>query len=61
MGPCTPPRGIASDAMTTARVQITRPDKLLWPSIGVTKQAYVDYLGAVAGLISRGCATGPSR
>ena len=31
-----------------ARVQITRPDKLLWPSIGVTKQAYVDYLGAVA-------------
>ena len=35
--------------MTTARVQITRPDKLLWPSIGVTKQAYVDYLGAVAG------------
>ena len=34
--------------MTPARVQITRPDKLLWPSIGVTKQAYVDYLGAVA-------------
>jgi bifunctional non-homologous end joining protein LigD len=34
--------------MTTARVQITRPDKLLWPSIGVTKQTYVDYLGAVA-------------
>jgi bifunctional non-homologous end joining protein LigD len=33
--------------MTPARVQITRPDKLLWPSIGVTKQAYVDYLGAV--------------
>jgi bifunctional non-homologous end joining protein LigD len=34
--------------MTTARVQITRPDKLLWPSIGVTKQAYADYLDAVA-------------
>ena len=34
--------------MTPARVQITRPDKLLWPSIGVTKQAYVDYLGGVA-------------
>jgi bifunctional non-homologous end joining protein LigD len=34
--------------MTPARVQITRPDKLLWPSIGVTKHAYVDYLGAVA-------------
>ncbi|HET7929656.1 MAG TPA: non-homologous end-joining DNA ligase [Actinomycetota bacterium] len=34
--------------MTPARVQITRPEKLLWPSIGITKQAYVDYLGAVA-------------
>ena len=34
--------------MTSPRVQITRPDKLLWPSIRVTKQAYVDYLGAVA-------------
>jgi bifunctional non-homologous end joining protein LigD len=34
--------------MTPARVQITRPDKLLWPSIGITKQAYVDYLGVVA-------------
>ena len=34
--------------MTTARVEVSRPDKLLWPSIGVTKQAYVDYLGAVA-------------
>jgi bifunctional non-homologous end joining protein LigD len=34
--------------MTPARVEVTRPDKLLWPSIGVTKQAYVDYLGAVA-------------
>jgi bifunctional non-homologous end joining protein LigD len=29
-------------------VEISRPDKLLWPDIGVTKQAYVDYLGAVA-------------
>jgi bifunctional non-homologous end joining protein LigD len=34
--------------MTPARVEVTRPDKLLWPSIGVTKQAYVDYLRAVA-------------
>jgi bifunctional non-homologous end joining protein LigD len=34
--------------MTPARVEVTRPDKLLWPSIGVTKQAYVDYLDAVA-------------
>ena len=34
--------------MTAARVEVTRPDKLLWPAIGITKQAYVDYLGAVA-------------
>jgi bifunctional non-homologous end joining protein LigD len=33
-------------AMTPGRVEVTRPDKLLWP--GITKQAYVDYLGAVA-------------
>jgi bifunctional non-homologous end joining protein LigD len=32
--------------MTPGRVEVTRPDKLLWP--GITKQAYVDYLGAVA-------------
>jgi DNA ligase D len=29
-------------------VPVTRPDKLLWPALGVTKQAYVDYLGTVA-------------
>ena len=34
--------------MTSSRVEVTRPDKLLWPAIGITKQAYVDYLGAVA-------------
>ena len=34
--------------MTPRRVEITRPDKPLWPMIGVTKQAYVDYLGTVA-------------
>src|SRR4249920_2290826 len=34
--------------MTPARVEITRPDKLLWPALGITKQAYVDYLAAVA-------------
>lgn len=34
--------------MTSGRVEITRPDKLLWPRIGITKKAYVDYLGAVA-------------
>jgi DNA ligase D len=32
----------------TSRVEVTRPDKLLWPALGITKQAYVDYLAAVA-------------
>ncbi|MET0799575.1 MAG: non-homologous end-joining DNA ligase [Actinomycetota bacterium] len=31
-----------------ARVEVTRPDKLLWPAIDITKQAFVDYLEAVA-------------
>jgi bifunctional non-homologous end joining protein LigD len=35
--------------MAPRSVPVTRPDKLLWPTLGVTKQAYVDYLGAVAG------------
>lgn len=30
------------------RVEVTRPDKPLWPALGITKRAYVDYLGAVA-------------
>ena len=34
--------------MTSRRVEVTRPDKLLWPAPGITKQAYVDYLAAVA-------------
>jgi bifunctional non-homologous end joining protein LigD len=35
--------------VTTRRhVEVTRPDKLLWPALGITKRAYVDYLGAVA-------------
>jgi DNA ligase D len=34
--------------MTPRRVAVTRPDKLLWPSIGITKQVYADYLRAVA-------------
>ena len=34
--------------MTPSRVEVTRPDKLLWPALEITKQAYVDYLGAVA-------------
>ena len=31
-----------------SRVEVTRPDKLLWPELEITKQAYVDYLAAVA-------------
>ena len=30
------------------RVDVTRPDKLLWPALGITKRAFVDYLGSVA-------------
>jgi len=37
--------------MTPARVEVTRPDKLLWPAIGITKQAYADYLHAVSPLM----------
>jgi bifunctional non-homologous end joining protein LigD len=33
-----------------ADVEVSRPDKLLWPEIGVTKREYVDYLAAVADL-----------
>jgi bifunctional non-homologous end joining protein LigD len=29
-------------------VDVTRPEKLLWPALGITKQAFVDYLGVVA-------------
>jgi DNA ligase D len=32
----------------TRKVEITRPDKLLWPALDITKQAFVDYLDAVA-------------
>jgi bifunctional non-homologous end joining protein LigD len=34
---------------TPANVEVTRPDKLLWPALGITKRRYVDYLDAVAG------------
>jgi DNA ligase D len=34
--------------MTPNRVQVTRPDKLLWPTLGITKRTYVDYLITVA-------------
>lgn len=32
-------------------VEVSRPDKLLWPDLGITKQAYRDYLDAVADLM----------
>jgi len=37
--------------MTSSEVEVTRPEKLLWPALGVTKRAYVDYLDAVADLM----------
>ena len=32
-----------------AEVEVSRPDKLLWPSLEITKRTYVDYLDAVSG------------
>jgi bifunctional non-homologous end joining protein LigD len=34
--------------MAGRRVEVTRPDKPLWPALGITKRAFVDYLGSVA-------------
>jgi bifunctional non-homologous end joining protein LigD len=34
-----------------SKVEVSRPDKVLWPSLNVTKQDYVDYLGAVSGVM----------
>ncbi|MGH3028047.1 MAG: DNA ligase, partial [Gaiellaceae bacterium] len=34
--------------MAPRRVEVTRPDKLLWPELGITKRVFVDYLGSVA-------------
>jgi len=31
-----------------AEIEVSRPEKLLWPSLGITKRAYVDYLLAVS-------------
>lgn len=31
-----------------AHIEVTRPDKLLWPALGITKRDYVAYLDAVA-------------
>ena len=37
--------------MTTRSVEITNPDKLLWPATGITKWRYVEYLEAVSDLM----------
>jgi DNA ligase D len=34
--------------VTPRRVEITRPDKPLWPALGITKQRFADYLRSVA-------------
>jgi DNA ligase D len=34
--------------MAPRHVEVTRPDKLLWPALGITKRAFVDYLESVA-------------
>ncbi len=33
--------------MAPRRIEVTRPDKLLWPALGISKQTFVDYLGSV--------------
>ncbi len=35
--------------MARRQVEVTRPDKALWPSLGITKRVFVDYLDSVAG------------
>jgi bifunctional non-homologous end joining protein LigD len=35
----------------TRRVEVTRPDKLLWPERAITKRAFVDYLVSVSDLM----------
>jgi bifunctional non-homologous end joining protein LigD len=37
-----------SRARPPAEVEVSRPDKLLWPDLDITKRRYVDYLHAVA-------------
>jgi bifunctional non-homologous end joining protein LigD len=34
--------------MAGRRVEVTRPDKLLWPALGITKRVFVDYLASVS-------------
>lgn len=35
--------------MARRQVEVTRPDKALWPALGITKRVFVDYLDSVAG------------
>ena len=35
----------------TPTVEVTNPDKVLWPELGITKRMYVAYLAAVADLM----------
>jgi len=39
--------GEGAERAMTPRVEISRPDKPLWPAIGVTKQVFADYLASV--------------
>jgi DNA ligase D len=34
--------------MAPRQVEVTRPDKPLWPALGITKRVFVDYLDSVA-------------
>ena len=34
--------------MARRRVEVTRPDKPLWPALGITKRVFVDYLDSMA-------------
>jgi DNA ligase D len=38
----------AGNVTAQKRVEVTRPDKLLWPALGISKRAFVDYLESVA-------------
>jgi DNA ligase D len=38
----------AVKAPDPSEIEVSRPEKLLWPALGITKRAYVDYLLAVS-------------
>jgi bifunctional non-homologous end joining protein LigD len=44
------PTGTVAPMPSPSDVEVTRPDKLLWPDDAVTKRRYVDYLLAIADL-----------